>query len=249
MKALWNTLLIRQATSLAFAPPISRATRRFVLLQPVIPRQHDCAFKTRTPNFIQSHAYSSSSSLHLKLSPEEIAASLGPDRIIATKPFTWDQLQQYGDPTMHSRSMEVQEQYVLHSREIKEEWQSMNDYILCSKFGFDKVYDSSVGSYAAHPSLEQVISNNQIETRLLLNEYPYYVDTNIEHWCLWKLGGKVSQEEIDFAVEELKNGATTAAAVQDVLTWVNPPHLQSVPDIDHAHLLCLRSGDITELEN
>lgn len=85
MKALWNTLLIRQAISLAFAPPISRATRRFVLSQPVIPRQHDCAFKTRTPNFIQSHAYLSSSSLHLKLSPEEIAASLGPDRIIASK--------------------------------------------------------------------------------------------------------------------------------------------------------------------
>jgi len=149
---------------------------------------------------------------------------------------------------MHSRSMEVQEQYVLHSREIKQEWQSINDYILYSKFGFDKVYDSSNGSYAAHPSLKQVISNNQIETRLLLNEYPYYVDKHIEHWCLWKLGGKVSQEEIDSAVEELKNDAT-ATAVQDVLTWVNPPHLQSVPDIDHAHLLCLRSGVITPLEN
>ena len=251
MKALWNTFLIRQATSLAFAPPISKTTGRFVLLQPFIPRQHDCAFKSRTPNFIQSHAYSSSSSLHLKLSPEEIAASLGPDRIIASKPFTWDQLQQivqHGDPTMHSRSMEVQEQYVLHSREIKQEWQSMNDYILYSKFGFDKVYDSSVGSYAAHPSLEKVISDSQVETQLLLNEYPYYVDTNIEHWCLWKLGGKVSQEEIDFAVEELKNDAT-ATSVQDVLTWVNPPHLQSIPDIDHAHLLCLRSGDIAPLEN
>jgi len=195
----------------------------------------------------------------LKLSPEEITESLGPDRTIASKPFTWEQLQQIvhrGDPTMHSRSIQVQENYVLHSREIKQEWRSMNDYILYSKFGFDKVwgcdcdYDCECEQYRSDPSLEQAILEKRQETRLLLNEFPYFVEDNIEHWCLWKLGGKLLKEEVDSAVErlesksQLRNGGDHH--LETVLTWVNPPHLQSVPDIDHAHLLCLRNGEVSD---
>ena len=90
-----------------------------------------------------------------------------------------------------------------------------------------------------------------ISSRLVLNEYPYYVADGIEHWCLWKLGGAVTEEEIVAAVDELKSNTTSTPTgtrmmvgrnnpkMEDVLTWVNPPHLQSIPAIDHAHILWL----------
>ena len=199
--------------------------------------------------------FHTSTNLYLKLTPEEIIASLGPGgRTIASEPFTWEQLQEIvnnGDPTMHSRSMEVQESYVLHSREIKNDWRSMNDYILYSKFGFGKNVDES-GKFISNPTLEEAKLDKRVEMKLLLNEYPYFVCPGIEHWCLWKLGGQVEDVEVNWAVQELMNimteddnkGVSDAASLQDVLTWVNPPHLQSIPDIDHAHLLCLRSTEL-----
>eukprot|EP00536_Pseudo-nitzschia_multiseries_P007025 jgi/Psemu1/16663/gm1.16663_g len=196
---------------------------------------------------VERRAYShprsirTSTHLQLRLSPEEITASLGPDRIIASKPFSWDDLKEIitnGDPTMHSRSMEVQESYVLHSRRIKDEWKSINDYILHSKFGFEQ-HVGSDGKFVSYPSLEEAKLEKRMETRLLLNDYPYYVAPGIEHWCLWKLGGRVESSELELAEKELADMGT----VEEIASWVNPPHLQSVPDIDHAHLLCLRSND------
>jgi len=188
----------------------------------------------------------SSAHLRLHLSPEEITASLGPDRTIASKPFTWEQLKEIvvnGDPTMHSRSMEVQESYVLHSRQVQKEWKSMNDFILHSKFGFEEKVDGH-GKFVSFPSLEQAKREKRIEKRLLLNEYPYYVCPGIEHWCLWKLGGKVDPHEVEWAERELMGmrDGNDAEYLKDIMSWVNPPHLQSIPDIDHAHFLCLRSN-------
>jgi hypothetical protein len=36
--------------------------------------------------------------------------------------------------------------------------------------------------------------------------------------------------------EDSENGQ---AVVVDCLHWINPPHLKSLPDIDHVHILCL----------
>lgn len=101
---------------------------------------------------------STATRLKPRLSPEEIAACLGPDRVIASKPFTWDELKEIvtnGDPTMHSRSIEVQESYIFHSKKVRDEWKSMNDYILHSKFGFEKKIDGSCGKFVSFPSLQQ----------------------------------------------------------------------------------------------
>lgn len=191
-----------------------------------------------------STTHTTTAPLSLSLSHEEIEASLGPDRKVATKPFVWSELQHIvneGDPTMHSRSMQVQHDYILHTREVKAQWRSINDYILYSKFDFERIRNEESGLYESSPSLEamkeMMKEGERIETRLLLNEYPYYVADGIEHWCLWKLGGMVTKDEISEAANELNRNRNKK--MDDVLTWVNPPHLQSIPDIDHAHLLCL----------
>jgi len=113
--------------------------------------------------------------------------------------------------------------------------------------------------WEAHPSLAEITSSQKV---LLLNDFPYYIQDGIEHWCLWKLKEKVTEEDIRIAKDYLKHSGSAVAAdnsssgkgsaasdtdphknagvLVDTLHWINPPHLKSVPDIDHAHILCLR---------
>lgn len=140
----------------------------------------------------------------------------------------------------------VQVKYQLKAKAIRKEWRHMNDYILHNMFGLEKVKIEENGDdrFASCPSLDQVKSEKRYETRLYRNEFPYYICDGIEHWCFWKLGGVVTQEEVDVAIEELtlRMEEDGNGELEDVLSWTNPPHLQSIPDIDHAHILCLRKS-------
>ena len=88
------------------------------------------------------------------------------------------------------------------------------------------------------------ISINNIDIRtpgikkraLALNDFPYYLEEGVEHWCLWKLWSDVTKEDIDWGVGELRR----QEVYSEILHWVNPVHLKSLPDIDHAHIVCLR---------
>lgn len=176
---------------------------------------------------------------------------------------------------------------------MKEEWIDMNDCIVYTKFGhfiskdvlpvqplFTKIKDPKTLKYTISPSIQQTKEvQNIIIKNLVLNDYPYYVEENIQHWCLWKLNDKVNDEDIEIAIEDLKrmalhesesesdsernsdsdresdsksevnvklnlndefNSKLLLGPVIDTISWINPKHLQSIPDIDHAHILCLR---------
>merc|ERR1711957_806126 len=100
--------------------------------------------------------------------------------------------------------------------------------------------------WKALPSLSELKSSQKV---LLPNDFPYYLQDGIEHWCLWKLKEKVTEEDIRIAKEELKElapgtGCSTSdvsrddnggSVLLDTIHWINPPHLKSIPDIDHAH--------------
>jgi hypothetical protein len=218
----------------------------------------------------------------------------------------------------------VQQLYEEHKTYLSDCWVSAYDYLLVNKFGkkfgFEKVVVPSVNSrniiYRANLSLAQA-SKDTIEKQLsylclVPNDFPYHVDTNIEHWCLWKIGkiynnsssmesNSISMVELSWAMDELKTSCNnsvgssciihnnqniyptkithTSTMVDDVsdktkqsmiigisgkeneypkkssqppppvnnttfldmLYWINPPHLQSMPEIHHAHFLVLRS--------
>ena len=233
------------------------------------------------------------------LSTAEIKNQIGQNRTIATTPFSWKQLQtiliQQNDPSLLSRSIQVQSNYMHYTREMKQQWRTMNDCIVYNKFGhldfstsvttnstatnttnstnsitsssFTKVQcTTSTNQYKITPTIQQTKQNNIILQTVLPNDFPYYVDANIQHWCLWKLNDCVMDEDIQCAIQELKcmardqqrqsqmqmqpqddghgNANTNANAqlgqIVDTISWINPKHLQSIPDIDHAHILCLR---------
>jgi len=95
--------------------------------------------------------------------------------------------------------------------------------------------------FCAYPSLE-AWPKGKICKCLAMNDFPYFVASGIEHWCLWKIGGDVTTEDIDEALIMLRYWSKerlTSRTLIDSLSFVNPPNLKSVKAIDHAHILCL----------
>lgn len=247
------------------------------------------------------------------LSIERIRKQIGQNRIIATKPFTWKDLQyiliEQNDPSLLSRSIRTQSRYMHYTEQMKSQWEDINDCVIYSKFGnmkknyhdrngndafqeetlFTKVKYSSQNEtkWKISPTLQETKEQNIIVKTLVRNDFPYFVESNIQHWCLWKLNDYVTDEDIQLAIEELKTTHTEALVnvfineyggdngnnenissisnknegdnerttvtvgnrngrpfrlgkVLDTISWINPKHLQSLPDIDHAHILCLR---------
>jgi hypothetical protein len=114
---------------------------------------------------------------------------------------------------------------------------------LVSKFHFEKHLIENTEQdgrnatlWEAYPPLSEV---KEIKKSLLPNDFPYYFADGIEHWCLWKICEDVNDDEIQQAKRELEE---MHGDVVDFLSWRNPPHLKSLPDIDHIHILCLRQA-------
>eukprot|EP00547_Thalassionema_nitzschioides_P006289 CAMPEP_0194222128 /NCGR_PEP_ID=MMETSP0156-20130528/32209_1 /TAXON_ID=33649 /ORGANISM="Thalassionema nitzschioides, Strain L26-B" /LENGTH=297 /DNA_ID=CAMNT_0038952781 /DNA_START=269 /DNA_END=1162 /DNA_ORIENTATION=+ len=196
--------------------------------------------------------------------------SLGKDRELFddTPPFTWNELMTIvGDQQNYAalyRSLEMQAKYVQHRDNVLKEWNSLMDYILHHKFHYERrkrkqLLDAKTITMITADSDDELLrkwhavrpakvkkrdisvsgatiatSNNRI---LVPNEFPYHVGDAVEHWCLWKLHDTVNEDDdIPWALKELRKEGD----VVDTLHWVNPPHLQSIPEIDHAHIFCLR---------
>jgi len=223
------------------------------------------------------------------------------NNVTEEEPFTWPQLidlfrssnnSQEDDHYVSSdntnlalfrRSAAAQYEYEKHKKYIECDWNSAYDYLVMdkfgTKFGFEKVLCEETAKYRACPSLTQAskytIDNQMTYLRLVLNDYPYDVAEGIEHWCLWKIGGKsqtegILKKELSWAAKELqslnadkssgsrciigKDGVSSfyeldsseakPSSVSDMLYWVNPPHLQSMPEIHHAHMLVVRDDQI-----
>jgi Protein of unknown function (DUF3605) len=162
-----------------------------------------------------------------------------------TKPLEWAELIQIilveKNLAKLSRSVEQQEEYMMYMRDIKKQWKSVYHFILHSKFGFKKrlVSGSSLDASAAelwesYPPASKIKEPKKV---LVLNDFPYYNAPGIQHYILWKIASDVTDDEIDEAGQELRD---QWVGVCDVLHWKNPPHLKSVPDIDHVHILVHR---------
>ena len=129
----------------------------------------------------------------------------------------------------------------------------MYDHILVSKFDFERRLvpndnkddpdERSDMLWEAYPPLSEV---RQVKKVLKPNDFPYFFAEDIEHWCLWKLCEDLTDDDIYQAKLELQE---MHGDIVDWLCWRNPPHLKSLPDIDHVHILCLREARTCEKTN
>jgi folylpolyglutamate synthase len=133
---------------------------------------------------------------------------------------------------------------------------------LVDKFGLEREIDSETGLLRAtrgpSPQSRTTSSENkgQAVLRLVKNDFPYYTADGVEHWVLWKLGTdecgsdtgsqgdeqqcEITSDDINAAKADLQH---RLGDVTDFLHWINPPHLKTVPELDHVHILCLRRRD------
>lgn len=152
--------------------------------------------------------------------------------------FEWSELQEIievsKDLDRLSRSEKQQYEYELHKQQLKRTWKSVTDHILCTKFGIPRKQQGSF--YVAEYNIK---TSCETQTVVVRNDFPYCLPDQIEHWLLWKLGGLCTEEDVDTAKCEIQSRG--GHCYKDFLHWINPPELQSLPDIDHVHILCLRN--------
>lgn len=184
-----------------------------------------------------------------------------------TEPLDWPELMDIvvppppRTPNLDRLCRSRQQQYdyeVYKQRHIKGKWRSVYDFVLCGKFDRPVGVDTETGlKYAMDDDDDDKNHNaattNEASTKLVvvLNDFPYCLVPQVQHWVLWKLGGgHCTDEEISKAKEEIRlkvleslaletttTNAERESIVVDFLHWINPPHLQSLPDIDHVHIL------------
>ena len=152
-------------------------------------------------------------------------------------PLTWEQLKTIilieQDLAKLARSSAQQRSYEMFRYCLKREFASMLDYILITKFE-DFTRRRGIGEdrrWYAFPHIKDYL---KVETKLVENDFPYYMSDGILHFVLWKTNEPIHPLDIDKAKAELGR----VMPVLDTLHWVNPPHLQSLPEIDHVHILC-----------
>lgn len=143
-----------------------------------------------------------------------------------------------------ARNRKQEEEYSVYRDTLKQTWVSAADYVLHSKFDFPK--EKTTVSYGKCSGEHLWTVTRPLEvldvaiTRLCLNDFPYNFENGVEHWCLWKFGGEANCEDVKSAVAALHGMIGT---VTGAMHWVNPPHLKSLPEIDHVHIICKRDND------
>jgi hypothetical protein len=196
--------------------------------------------------YINSNASAISTELYSKIDPvvlSSVKVSLGPGRTFGTEPLGWEELKDIvnnkKDFSVLTRSIQGEKVYSVYKEHVTRTWKSMYHHVLHHKFQFEKrlCYESTEPRWEAHPKLGD---QNCAQVRLLPNDFPYFLANNIEHWCLWKLKGDIAEEDLLVAKEQLVAMKSTHGTLLDLLSWINPPNLKSLPEIDHAHLIVLR---------
>ena len=109
---------------------------------------------------------------------------------------------------------------------------SIGDYVLRRVFGWEAVPSSEDGAKLRAVPPEGFTR----AVRFVLNDYPYTVTPGIEHHIVWvaRADGDVcalSPDELQAEVARHR-----PAAEWETQTAVNPPRLQSVTNVWHAHV-------------
>lgn len=147
--------------------------------------------------------------------------------------LTWTELVQIlrveHDLAKMSRSQQQQHDYEVFRYHMKQQYVSSLDFILISKFGIAATKHEDNRWKAA----QSLAHTKTPMARLVPNGFPYFVEDHIHHYIYWKTKDSISEEEISAVKVNLRKDYEAV----DILHWVNPPALQSLPEIDHVHFL------------
>jgi len=117
--------------------------------------------------------------------------------------------------------------YRAYRKQITDEYDSMGDMVMERKLGYSTDINPASGKLKAVPPSPPVA-----RTLFDSNDFPYYMDDGIEHHVLWIEGQPVTLELVRSLLHRHRD-----PALYDVLSFINPPHLQSIPSVGHAHVI------------
>uniref|UniRef100_A0A7S2SDB3 Uncharacterized protein n=1 Tax=Rhizochromulina marina TaxID=1034831 RepID=A0A7S2SDB3_9STRA len=135
-------------------------------------------------------------------------------------------------PETLGRSPEGNEQYVAFREDVKEQWCSTVDFVTARVFQWPvQVVHTDQGP--RRRTCEPGLAHAGREIVFRRNDFPYWFEDGVRHDVLWaSRRPPLSCAEVEECIqcEETLSG-------RQVIWWANPPHLKSIPQIDHVHII------------
>ena len=131
-----------------------------------------------------------------------------------------------------SRSLSQHKEYKLFVDTVKREWKTVSDYILAIKIGVPFVEDDTDGN--RRMAVRSMLNDPKFKDQLYIleNDFPYNLVDGLKHYCLWKIGEvPITETEIHTAIASINSNN------YEYEYYINPPHLKSIHDLEHAHII------------
>ena len=127
------------------------------------------------------------------------------------------------------RTTKTQQNYDELKKIMNRNWETKKDYIFHEIFNFPFIISPlNDKQLAPIPTMIQLPI-----TKIMINNMPYNFESQMHHYCLWKIGGKITQMDINQAIETLAK----THKIQDYAYWENPPGIKSIEDVEHIHIV------------
>eukprot|EP00474_Spongospora_subterranea_P000214 CRZ00672.1 hypothetical protein [Spongospora subterranea] len=146
--------------------------------------------------------------------------------------ITWDDLSNaIVSNQLHvlGRSHEVQDTYREEMEAISKKFAFPFHYLLDRVFDVGLDVDSNTGLLIARRS------QYENDVRFRKNDYPYHMETGIEHYILWA-GSASALESATNTSNSMREFIPDHLHQCEMRYFVNPVNLQSVKEICHAHV-------------
>lgn len=139
-----------------------------------------------------------------------------------------------------------QQVYMKRMKEIRSEWESLDEYLRAIAFQYDMI-ETEVGKKKTRGGIpvganRRIVEGVRVAVSFRKNDFPYDIAEEIEHWLLW-----IAVDDENFPANTSSWDLLTENAVSTLLgeyvpgaseyVWcVNPPELRSVACLPHVHI-------------
>jgi hypothetical protein len=142
---------------------------------------------------------------------------------------SWEDLKEIvsrGDLHLLQRSREAQQVYNQFMAGVRAQYASVEDFVIHKVFNYETRTNTDGKLVVVRPDpvpLQYIFREN---------DFPYNTAPGIEHHLLWASRGDISDTKVQEFLLSHRQG-------YECMTFVNPPHLQSIRGVPHAHIFSI----------
>jgi hypothetical protein len=136
--------------------------------------------------------------------------------------------------TLGRSPLELKRYLNYRDNNIKPHYRSVTDYLYITIFGFDSVIIDTKDEQGGTGKRAAIVPDNFTKAEVLVwreNDFGYYFENGVSHHVLWS-SRPLSEERL---AEEVRTRMIDQG--YEVVWFVNPPMLMSVPGLWHAHII------------